>query len=127
MRSQRLRVLSLRIRIALAIAKVLFVRGTTNANYWSLVIKVRGVGMKRRNRFIGSPDGIVRLLTPIRADFVQQLKARDPEIGANIWVGLFDIQDQGAFNIRSDASKMLGERDFELVFDMYVDHSVDDS
>lgn len=98
---------------------------TAEANHWSLVIKVRGEDEKTDSIHWFS-DGIVRLLTPIRTDFVQRLKEFDPDVGAIIWVGLFDIQDQGAFNIRSDASKMLGERDLELVFDMYVDHSAED-
>lgn len=100
-------------------------RRSYDTNYWSLRIKVLGKE-EEADRIHWFSDGLIRLLKDLPVDFVQQLKARDPEVGALIWVGLFDVQSQGAFNIRSDVSAMLGERDLELVFDMYVDHTVED-
>ena len=92
------------------------------SNFWSLRIRVCGKD-ESAERIHWFSDGILRLLNQVSTDFVQRLSERDPDSCAIIWVGLFDIQDQGAFDIRSDASRMLGERDLELVFDMYVDHS----
>ncbi len=95
------------------------------SNYWSYAIKVLGKD-EAADQTHWFSDGLIRLLKDLPVDFVKQLQTRDAEASAVIWVGLFDVQDQGAINIRSDVSKMLGERDLELVFDMYIDHSGDD-
>ena len=102
-------------------AKGIARKGNRESNYWSLQTKVRGEDQKPK-RIHWFSDGVSRLLEQIPTDFVQQLSELDPESDASIWTGLFGIQDQGAFNIRSDVSKMLGEYDLELVFDMYIDH-----
>ncbi len=91
------------------------------SNYWARRIKVNGA-QEERDETDWFSDGLIRLLSPTPVDFVNELKAQDPEVSAILWIGLFDIQDQGALNIRSDVSRMLGERDLELVFDMYIDH-----
>jgi hypothetical protein len=98
-------------------------KGIYETNYWCLSLKLRGEEEEGEQTHWFS-DGLIRLLSQLPENFVHKLKARDPEIGANLWVGLYDIQNQGAFNIRSDVSKLLGERELELIFDLYVDHSV---
>ena len=98
--------------------------GTFPTNYWENAIRVDGQA-EGTDRIQWFSDGIARLLKPIRAGFVPSLLARDADAGAIIWVGLFDIQDQGAFNISPNASRLLGEYELELVFDMYVDHDAD--
>lgn len=92
------------------------------ANFWSLTVEIRGFdSVNERTDWFS--DGIVRLLERVPKDFVHQLDTHDPDVSATIWAGLFDVRDQGAFNIRADASRMLGEYGLELVFDMYIHHS----
>jgi hypothetical protein len=101
-------------------------KGTHVSNYWSLQIKVSGEN-ETADRTDWFSDGLVRLLDQVSINFVNKLEALDPDSSAIVWVGLFDIQDQGAFNIRADVSRRLGEYGLELVFDMYVDHEPDDT
>ena len=98
--------------------------GTYSTNHWESAICVDGLA-EGTDQIQWFSDGIARLLKPINVDFVLALLARDADAGAIIWVGLFDIQDQGAFNITPAASRLLGQYDLELVFDMYVDHDAD--
>ena len=102
-------------------AKGVVQKGNYESNYWSLQFKVRGEEQNTDSIHWFS-DAVIRLLEQVPIDFIQKLSTLDSEIEAILWVGLFGIQDQGAFNIHPDVSKMLGEYDLELVFDMYIDH-----
>ncbi len=97
-----------------------YLKGAFQTNYWSHCIKVSGKD-ETSDRTDWFSDGLARLLDQIPVDFAQQLNSLDPDSSAIVWVGLFDIRDQGAFNIRADTSKRLGEYGLELVFDMYID------
>ncbi len=92
------------------------------SNYWALRVKMRGE-VESSDCTEWFSDGIVRLLKQVPADFVSQLANLDPATEPIVWVGLFDVQDQGAFNIRADASRMLGLYELELEFDMYIDYA----
>lgn len=96
-------------------------KGNYESHYWALYEKIKGDPLDE-NHTNWFSDGVIKLLQQVPADLVSQLERIDPEVGAIVWIGLFGIQDQGAFNIRADASKLLGEYKLELVFDMYIDH-----
>ncbi len=96
-------------------------KGLRKSNYWSLNQKIIGEDETAECTEWFS-DGVVRLLEQVSTKFSSRLSDLDSEATAVVWVGLFGIQNQGAFNIRPDASKMLGEYGLELVFDMYIDN-----
>lgn len=49
--------------------------------------------------------------------------ASDSETDVNVFVGLFGIRDQSSLIIESDVLAELGQRGWELIFDMYVQDS----
>tara|TARA_R110000744_G_scaffold352465_1_gene458559 strand:- start:684 stop:1067 length:384 start_codon:yes stop_codon:yes gene_type:complete len=96
-------------------------KGIQKSNYWAINQRIEGDDTIADCTDWFS-DGLIKLLGQVSSDFKSRIIALDSEACVICWVGLFGIQDQGGLNIRSDASKMLGEYDLELVFDMYIDN-----
>ena len=92
-------------------------QGRRETNYWSITLKIEsGTSFS---------DAVHELLSQVSVDFCEQVKTRDPNAVVNVFVGLFDIEDQGTFEIRSFVSQQLSQRDLELIFDLYIEHGTD--
>jgi hypothetical protein len=65
-------------------------------------------------------DLVLELVARVPESFREDVIRSDPDAQIHVWVGMFDVQDQGAFEIPADLSRELAARGLDLVFDLYI-------
>lgn len=87
-------------------------------NFWAIGAQV--------NEECDFSELVLGVLSRAATELRNRVLGEDPEAVVDVWIGMFDVTDQGAFQISPQLSGELAIRGLELVFDLYVDHGADD-